>query len=152
MTPVSIRVTGIPATKGSARAFAFRRRTGKLGASVVNDNPRGKAWQALVSMAAAQAMEGRPPTDGPVVVRAVFLFQRPAGHWNKHGLKTTAPRWATSRQLGDVDKLARCLLDGLIGVVVADDSQVVMLTAEKQWTQANEAPGARVMVCDAVHA
>lgn len=45
----------------------------------------------------------------------------------------------------DLDKLVRSCLDAMTGVIYADDSQVVRVTASKRWADA-EGPGARVIV------
>ena len=41
----------------------------------------------------------------------------------------------SSRRFGDVDNLAKALLDGLTGTIWQDDSQVVKLSVEKFQTQ-----------------
>ena len=92
---IEFHVFGVPATKGSARAFAFRRRNGKLGVSVTNDNPRGKPWQALVQAAALDAMGSAPPFTGGVCLTLEFYMERPNGHYgtgkNRDVLKRGAP-------------------------------------------------------------
>lgn len=68
-----------------------------------------------------------------VAVRATFYVARPAGHYGKNGLRGSAPAYPIKRSAGDVDKLARALLDALTGVVFADDSQVVDLDVSKRY-------------------
>jgi Holliday junction resolvase RusA-like endonuclease len=41
----------------------------------------------------------------------------------------------------DLDKLIRAILDGITGILIEDDSQVVNITATKQYAQANEQHG-----------
>ena len=62
------------------------------------------------------------PLEGPVSVDVVFRLQPPRG----------APR-DLPHVRPDVDKLARAALDGLTGAAFADDSQVVRLTATKEY-------------------
>jgi len=75
------------------------------------------------------------PTRAAVRVAATFCVKRPAGHFgtgrNAGTLKASAPAFPTTRAKGDVDKLARALLDALTGVYFADDSQVVDLRVRK---------------------
>ena len=147
----SFFVPGRPATKGSARAYTYRRSAAKgggIGARVTNDNPRAAAWDRLVTIAARTNYKGEP-VSGPVAVRLVFLYERPKSHgirWGKSRTGRLPP--ATSRALGDIDKAARCCLDALTGVLFHDDAQVVSLTAEKQYVVAGEVPGARVVVLE----
>ena len=132
---IDFAVVGTPATKGSARAFAFRRRNGKLGASVVNDNPRGKSWEARVSAAAQDAMPLGVPRVGPVEVQLTFYLARPKSHYRtgKHSgeLRDTAPMLPAGKP--DIDKLARAVLDGLTGACIVDDAQVTTLLARKRY-------------------
>jgi Holliday junction resolvase RusA-like endonuclease len=46
----------------------------------------------------------------------------------------------------DVDKLSRCLLDSLKGVVWTDDSQVIVLSARKYYADAGSMPRAEIVV------
>lgn len=73
------------------------------------------------------------PTREAVAVALRFGLPRPKGHWgtgrNADRLKPSAPAWPATKP--DVDKLERAVLDALTGVLWADDSQVVMLSADK---------------------
>lgn len=127
MDAISFFAGGVPSTKGSAKAFVVGRR-----AVITNDaGPRAKAWAAVVAGAALDAMAGRPPCDGPVHVRAVFYMPRPKAHSTKKGLRPNAPTWVASKP--DSDKLARCALDALTGVVFADDAQIAELVVQKRY-------------------
>jgi crossover junction endodeoxyribonuclease RusA len=138
-------VEGKPETKGSTRAFVVGGR-----ARITNDNPRAKGWAALVTRAARQAMSGSAPLDGAVKVRLLFAMPRPAAHWRTRGGKPTqdakanAPDVPTTRP--DVDKLVRCALDALTGVVFRDDTQVVELYAQKFYERLRMGPGVMVAV------
>jgi len=83
---------------------------------------------------------GRPATEAGVAVRIVARFARPASHYgtgrNAGVLKPGAPKWPTTRAGGDLDKVARLVLDALeIAGVYKDDSQVVALRAEKEYAE-----------------
>ena len=70
--------------------------------------------------------------------------QSAVGTVNK--LRQGAPKYLTSRNKGDLDKLCRSTLDGLSGSVITDDSQVVKLIAEKHFCTNGEQPGALIRV------
>jgi len=126
---ITFRVNGVPQTKGSAKAFyvpSIKR------AVVTNDNAKCKPWQAGVTHAAAQAMNGEPWRE-PVLLELVFYMPRPKGHYgtgkNVNQLKNSAPMRHVTKP--DLDKLVRAVKDGLKGVVYVDDSVVDALTARK---------------------
>jgi Holliday junction resolvase RusA-like endonuclease len=88
-----------------------------------------------VSLAAAGAVTSAlwKIAAAPVHVRMTFNLPRPAGHYgsgkNAGKVRASAPREHVTKP--DLDKLARCVLDALTGVVYADDSQVVGINASK---------------------
>lgn len=126
---ITFHASGKPETKGSARAFVVRGR-----AIITNDNPRAKTWAGVVSSAAAEACGGKQLV-GPLAVSIVFHLQRPKAHSGKRGLKPGAPVHSSSKP--DVDKLARCALDALTGIVFGDDSQVARLVVEKRYADSS---------------
>lgn len=134
-------VPGIPVPKGSMRAFAFKRKTGKLGVAVSHDNERTRPWLAVVTAFAQEAMAGSPPVDAPLSVRLRFVLPRPQGHFGTRGLRPSAPFAPAVKP--DLDKLVRCVLDALNGVTWVDDGRVVEVRASKAYGQA---PGVLVEV------
>ena len=134
-----VRVDGIPAPKGSARAI----KVGKgdkahavLVASSSDANKRAqRSWSDAVAWAAKAAMAGSPPLDGPVVVNVEFLLPRPKSV--KRAAHTVKP---------DLDKILRCTLDALTGIAFADDSQVVRVVASKHYASATTGPGANIHI------
>jgi len=133
---VEFYVPGKPETKGSARAFVRGKR-----AVITNDNPKAKAWAAVVSLAAMEAMQGQSVLEGPLRVTIRFDVQRPKAHSTKRGLRPNAPTHSSSKP--DVDKLLRCALDALTGIVFLDDAQVARIVGEKRYSAA---PGALITV------
>jgi len=144
---IKFLVPGKPATKGSTRSFAHAK-TGSI--VTMAANPRTKTWQAAVAYHAMQAGVKRAPKGVAVSVGACFVFTRPASHFgtgrNAAQLKLSAPQWPVTRACGDVDKLLRCLLDGLDSVAYEDDSQVCMTVASKRYQVGEEPLGAWVTV------
>ncbi len=138
-------VPGVPVPKGSMRAFAFKRKTGKLGVAVSHDNERTRPWLATVTVFAKEAFAAAPPVDAPVEVRLRFTLPRPQGHFgsgrNAGQVKPTAPRSPAVKP--DLDKLVRCVLDALNGVAWIDDGRVVRVDAVKEY---GHAPGVLVEI------
>jgi Holliday junction resolvase RusA-like endonuclease len=105
---LSCWVPGRPKTKGSLTVINGKR-------NVVSDTPASKRWRALMAYQAAALVKA--PLEGPVVVVAVFHLSV---------LDVAAGR------VGDLDKLARNLLDALTDAgVYGDDVQVTRLICEK---------------------
>jgi Holliday junction resolvase RusA-like endonuclease len=141
---VTFTVIGEPQPKGSTKAFVPKSWAAKAVAMgeapraiVTSDNPAAKGWQQLVAERAQTVLTGDGLFVGPVRVAVVFRLPRPASLPRKvqHHLKKP-----------DVDKLARNVLDGLRGVLYADDRAVVDLRARKVYAPTGSAPGADITV------
>ncbi len=95
--------------------------------------------------AAIEARRGGPILAGEllagaVVVDLVFMLERPQKIRSSVVSHTSRP---------DVDKLARCVLDALTGVVYADDGQVVAMRLSKQYASIDGAPGVAITISEA---
>lgn len=139
MTEVFITVYGTPAPQGSKDVLRGR---------VVESSRLVKPWRKDVADAVLIARANRH-MQGPVAVDAVFLLERPKGHYgtgrNAAALRGDAPEYPAVRP--DVDKYARGLLDALqLAGVFGDDAQVVNLTARKRYVLAGCPAGAVVKV------
>lgn len=125
MTGYAVKVFGAPAPKGSMKCIGKR---GKVMHSLVEDSKRTKPWRDLVATA-GRLLEIHPPLAGAVAVHVTFTVDLP------DSVKPAARPWPFKRSSGvggDVDKLARTVLDGLQDAgVFADDSQVCELVAVK---------------------
>jgi Holliday junction resolvase RusA-like endonuclease len=83
----------------------------------------------------------------PFHVTMTALFERPKAHsiaGRGLVLKPTAPSYPG--RVGDVDKIARALLDAMTGFLWDDDAQVVTLECEKRYAQLGEGPSMVVYV------
>lgn len=134
---VVVRVYGDPAPKGSLKCVGRR---GNRAHVLVEDSARSLPWRRRVRRA-GEAL-GLERLEGALTVEATLTVPRPAAHYgtgaNAHTLRPGAPaypyRRATGGHGGDVDKLARLVLDALEDVgVLTDDAQVVELTARKTY-------------------
>lgn len=142
MQPLRFFVRGIPAPKGSARAFY---KAGMKRAVVIRDNDRTKPWESMIR-AEAEAAGCDPLFAGAVEVEVVFYFARPKGHFGAKGLKPKAPKSNTKKP--DVDKLARACLDALISSAFVDDAQVTDLIARKRYVEGSAQVGAQIVIRD----
>jgi len=139
-------VTGIPGAQGSKKHVG--------NGVMVESSAKVRPWRQDVVAAALEELGrvlGRPAFMGPVGVDLTFRFTRPKSHYgtgrNAGVLKDSAPKFPTSRALGDADKLARSTLDALVTAgVLADDSLVVDLNVRKRYS---DTPGARIQVLSA---
>lgn len=166
MTPrgdavLSVHVVGTPKPQGSKRAFVVPGKNGgKPRAIVVDDASAGKGkgrgahadWRGAVTIGAQRAM-GYDDADpdafaplrvpGPLSVRLVFALPRPAS------APKTRRVWPSGK-VGDVDKLARTVLDALSDAGVwLDDAQVVDLHVVKDYPGPDigqHVPGVRITV------
>ena len=138
--PVVLTVTGTPAPQGSKRHVG--------GGRMVEMSRNVKPWREAVKAAALES--GCGLLYGPVRVDVTFYLKRPAGHYgtgrNAGTLKGSAPRHPKVKP--DIDKLARSTLDGLTGVLLADDAQVIQLAAAKKYAPAAQRPGAVIRITE----
>jgi Holliday junction resolvase RusA-like endonuclease len=118
---IAFTVAGKPEPKGSTRGFVRRRRDGQFVADITSDNARSRSWQDAIGWAAKAAAPSEQPSTGPITLSIWFFLQQPG----------KAARLPTKKP--DLDKLIRCVLDGLTGVVYRDDSQVVTVDAYKRY-------------------
>ncbi len=106
---------------------------------VIYDKTKGlDHWTKTIRGCARAHMRG-VPFEGPVHVRLSFYFERPKGHYTSTGALSAVGRRASkpiAKNKNDIDKLSRTVLDALVGkdpIVLLDDSQVIRLSAEKEW-------------------
>ena len=139
-------VPGTPVGKGRPRAA-------RRGAGVVMFTPGKTAdYEALVAATAAAALAcdalAHQLLDGPLEAVLEMRFPAPAS-WSKakRARALAGAEWHTSKP--DADNVAKAILDACNGVVFRDDSQIVMLTATKQFS---ETPGVRVVIRECANA
>lgn len=122
---IKMRVAGVPVTQGS-KVAGVNPHTGRAFVREQGGD-RLKGWRIAVNSEAQRAYEGRTPWQGPVMLEVRFAVPKPASAPKR---RRTYPIKARS---GDVDKLARAVLDALTGVAFTDDSQVIVLIVHKDF-------------------
>jgi len=147
---ISFSVLGIAATAGSKRAFPFKRKDGRLGVAVSDDNPRSKDWKMLVAWHGREAVgPSFIPLRCAIEVEFTFYRVRPQSHkigktgpnkgWRDHPFPTSRP---------DLLKHSRAIEDSLQGIIYIDDAQIVTETLRKRWA---EAPRVEITVREATN-
>lgn len=120
MSEITFTVLGKAQPQGSVRAFMVG---GKP--RLTSDNEKMKPWRQQVGWAALEA-RGEFFAHRNTPVRAIYSFYlAPPQKLPKGRTRATAKP--------DVDKLIRAISDALTGVVWEDDSQLVEVTAKKQY-------------------
>jgi Holliday junction resolvase RusA-like endonuclease len=134
---VRFMVLGRPQGKGSKRVLPIRGRGLPAERIVlVDSNKNARPWAARIAYEALRAYgNDRGLMRGPVQVRMAFYFARPKSHFghgrNAKRLKVGAP--THMQTMPDIDKLVRCALDPLTGIIYKDDSQVCDMTVAKRY-------------------
>lgn len=127
---ISFTVLGTPAPAGSKRGFYNPKAKRVI---ITDDSKRSRPWKALVSDAAAEAMNGDGLLGGPLLLKALFIVPRPKGHFgtgaNAKFVRLSAPPYPTTKP--DATKLLRAVEDAMTGIVYRDDAQIVVQEVRK---------------------
>jgi crossover junction endodeoxyribonuclease RusA len=141
-----LRVRGIPAAQGTARAFVAGGKA-RIATDANRTNSPIGAWRAAIATEARREYGDIEAARGPIRIVAELSWPRPKAHYRAgtpaKGLRPLAPALKASKP--DVDKAARALLDALTGIAYADDAQVVELKVSKLW---GETPGAVIAITE----
>jgi Holliday junction resolvase RusA-like endonuclease len=119
----------------------FTRRRGK--SNLEEGRVNLKDWQRLVSAGAREAMAGRPPCLGPVVIKVTFYIRATEGYtvgrpcfialrYNEASREYTKPSLKGST-LPDNTNLFKGTEDAMQGIVYQDDFQVVEEISRREW-------------------
>lgn len=142
---LQVFVPGRPVTKGSMKAYCTRGKTHKV--RMEEDHADSKPWRKLMARTVRMVggMDWAHPEEGAVRVELDFRVERKS-HYESH--QTPYP---TAITIGDIDKLARNVLDALTDAgVYKDDSQVARLVASKSWAEltpdGRPRPGVQIMM------
>lgn len=138
---IDVFVPGMPLAKGSPRLLVVKGRTKPVesGAEI--------EWERTVRTWALTVARPRPVLcdEGPIAVRLRFYLRPPQTARAARGGIVEA-----SSRPYDVDKLARAILDALQGsktqrpVIMADDKQVVLLSASKTLVERGARTGVHI--------
>ena len=107
--------------------------------STVGGTPRSytpavtREYEALIAARAAEAMVGRDPLTTPLTVYIYASMSVPLS-WSK-AKRQAALDGDIYPARPDVDNIAKTVLDGMNGVVYADDAQVTYLKVTKKYAE-----------------
>ncbi len=150
MLPVTVLETieffapGLPKPGGSKTPQLVRRKGGQVVTRIsktgkeypliaVRDASKNQDWKASVSFSAIQALADRPPFEGALRLRIIFVMPRPRDHYRANGqVKATAPSLHTKTP--DQTKLLRSTEDALTGILWRDDAQIADGMTSKVFT------------------
>jgi crossover junction endodeoxyribonuclease RusA len=120
---IEFTVLGTPRSQGSMKSMLHRRTKQII---TMASSPKMKPWRQEISWAALRARGPGEPAGRNVAIRleASFFFAKPKS--SKLNEKTSAP---------DIDKLLRCCLDAMTGIIYEDDSQIVEIHCFKGFGQ-----------------
>ena len=134
---LSIEVPGRPRGQGSMALWTDKATGGER--AKYSDDTSGHRNLTVGTLLDAWA--GRPPAEGPLGVRVLAEFIRPASHYgtgrNRSQLKDSAPgEWFVGYP--DGDKIARLIGDALtIAHVITDDRFIAYWRLRKRWAGRN---------------
>lgn len=133
----TFRVAGHAKTQGSKDVIPLK--NGKF-AVRESGGADHKGWRHAVNDEARRQWD-RAPLSGPVELLLVFAIQPP-----QKLTKARQEDGPIGAHSGDVDKLARAVLDGLEGVVFVNDAQVRDCRVRKLWADPQIGPGVLITV------
>lgn len=126
---IRFTVPGIPVAKGRARIGRTRN-----GLTVAFTPAKTRSYEALVALAAQQAMQGQAP-----FAKEIGLFLRVDAYlpvpssWSKKKQQAALDGAIRPSSRPDLDNFVKATLDGLNGIVFADDSSIVQIWAAKMY-------------------
>ena len=132
-------VPGKPAPQGSK---SFKGMRG--GHAILAESSKlVKPWRKVVADTWAATHDHTIQPGVPVTVDLVFVMPRPKA------TPKSRPTPPAVKRNGDIDKLARAVLDALVtGRAFSDDSQVIKLSATKRIAEAGEQSGVHIVVAE----
>lgn len=90
-------------------------------------------YEALVRVAAQEAMSGRPLMDGPLHLYVGVYLGIPDS-WSKRKKAAALEQLVLPTKKPDVDNVIKAVSDGMNTVAFTDDSRIVNLTASKRYS------------------
>lgn len=133
-------VYGISQPQGSKSAYIRGGRAVIVEGKGKEAREKFAGWRASIATAARDwqiAQGGVALMNGPLSVAVTFYMPRPA---------SLAKRFLYPTKKPDTDKLFRLLADALTGVLIADDSMIISISAHKRFATGDRPPRAEIVV------
>lgn len=99
-------------------------------------------YEAIVRLAAKEAMAGLLPMDGPLHLWVRVYLGIPTS-WSKRKKAAALEQLVLPTKKPDVDNVIKAVSDGMNAIAFTDDSRIVNLTAVKRYS---DMPRVEVMV------
>lgn len=130
---IIVRVMGEPVPQGSVRAFVT-----KSGRPIITHSNRNtKEWRQRIATEAQAKRPAHWDMDRAIFLSVTFLMPRPKSLPKKVFQDVKRP---------DLDKLIRAVMDALTGIYYQDDSQVVLISATKNYVGKDDTPGVEIRI------
>jgi len=126
--PIIFTVPGVPVALGRHRVSIIN------GHAHMYDAPKSASYKGAVAMFAHHAMDGRPPLDCAVTMKILVLRTVPKS-WSKKKQAQALSGDIKPVSRPDVDNYTKAILDGIIGIVFHDDTQVTTLRVGKRYAE-----------------
>lgn len=123
---VLVQLPGEPRGKGRPRAFVLK------GRALMHTDTKTRKYEELLRGAARNAMQGRPPIEGPIDMTVEAHFSVPKS-WPKRKREAALQGGAFHTTRPDGDNLGKSVLDAFNGIVYRDDSQVWRMVISKHY-------------------
>jgi Holliday junction resolvase RusA-like endonuclease len=127
MMTLQFVIPGPPVGKGRPRFSTVGGKPRSYTPAVTRD------YEALIAARAAEAMHGHPPLQTPLTVYIYASMSIPLS-WSK-AKRQAALDGDIYPARPDVDNIAKTVLDGMNGVIYADDAQVTYLKVTKKYAE-----------------
>lgn len=140
LTRLPIRVYGEPKPQPRIKAYLKGVKAG------IYTPGNANGWKAAVAREALNLADGAQFEEGkPLDLLVFFYLPRPKSHYNKSGLKSTAPAYHTTKP--DVDNLLKSTVDALVDSgVIPDDKTIMSITTTKQYAWNDNDMGAMITI------
>jgi len=127
--PLTFTIPGEPRGKGRPRASRFN------GGVRLYTDAKTASYEGLIAYAAQQALRGREPLDGPLVITVLVRLAPPASTSRRNREAMLAGELSPTKK-PDLDNIVKAVLDGCNGVAFRDDALVCWINAGKVYAPA----------------
>lgn len=119
-----LTIDGVPVAKGRPRLGRYGTYTPK----------KTQEYEEYVKMCWVAKYGGIQPSEQPLEVNIVFYMPIPKSYSKKQRAEILNGRLKPTKK-PDIDNLIKSVLDALNGLVYADDSQIIKVTAVKRYAE-----------------
>lgn len=121
-------IPGDPVAKGRPKLTTIN------GSARTYTPAKTRSYESLVRLAAEQAMGGRAPLDGPLLVAVAVHLAVPES-WSQKKKRLALSGEVLPTKKPDLDNFIKAVLDGMNSVAFIDDSRIVDLVCRKRYSE-----------------